>query len=176
MVEEVLAQRDLAAAESHELGVRPTEVFAKALLQELLEAYREYPSEKAVQLVLSPDTAEVSFTTDRLLLSRILANLLKNAIEASTNGEPVTAGCRNVDGQPEFWVHNAGFIPAETQQQIFQRSFSTKGPGRGLGTYSVKLLCDRYLNGQAAFITSPEQGTTFTVRFPARLDAPRSAH
>lgn len=176
MVEEVLAQRDLAAAESHELAVRPAEISAKELLQELLEAYREYPSEKPVQLVLSPDTADITFASDRLLLSRILANLLKNAIEASTNGTPVTAGCRNVEGQPEFWVHNGGSIPVDIQRQIFQRSFSTKGSGRGLGTYSVKLLCDRYLNGHAAFTTSPEQGTTFTVRFPARLEAPRSAH
>jgi signal transduction histidine kinase len=50
--------------------------------------------------------------------------------------------------------------------QIFNRSFSTKGPGRGLGTYSVKLLTEQYLGGKVGFTTDPKQGTTFQVTIP----------
>jgi sensor histidine kinase regulating citrate/malate metabolism len=50
--------------------------------------------------------------------------------------------------------------------QIFQRSFSTKGAGRGLGTYSIKLLGERYLHGTVSFASSAEQGTIFQISLP----------
>jgi sensor histidine kinase regulating citrate/malate metabolism len=50
--------------------------------------------------------------------------------------------------------------------QLFQRSFSTKGEGRGLGTYSIKLLTERILNGKVSFTSSMDDGTTFRVLIP----------
>ena len=46
---------------------------------------------------------------------------------------------------------------------MFQRSFSTKGAGRGLGTYSIKLLGEKYLNGKVGFISEQGRGTIFSV-------------
>ncbi len=53
----------------------------------------------------------------------------------------------------EFWVHNHAVMPESVQRQVFQRSFTTKGRGRGLGTYSVKLLTERYLEGGLVHLT-----------------------
>ena len=50
--------------------------------------------------------------------------------------------------------------------QIFKRSFSTKGKGRGLGTYSVRLLAENYLKGKAGFISNEKEGTIFFVDLP----------
>jgi signal transduction histidine kinase len=51
-----------------------------------------------------------------------------------------------------------------------ERSFSTKGGrGRGLGTYSVRLLTERHLGGQVDFRSVPEEGTTFFVRLPRSI-------
>jgi len=69
-----------------------------------------------------------------------------------------------------FWVNNPNFMPREVQLQVFQRSFSTKGAGRGLGTYSIKLLTERYLKGMVSFSTSPETGTTFQAWYPMALE------
>jgi signal transduction histidine kinase len=55
--------------------------------------------------------------------------------------------------------------------RIFSRSFSTKGVGRGLGTYSIKLLTERYLGGRADFVSNREDGTVFRVRLPLTLPA-----
>ncbi|MCX6911436.1 MAG: ATP-binding protein [Verrucomicrobia bacterium] len=60
-------------------------------------------------------------------------------------------------------------MPPSVQLQVFNRSFSTKGSGRGLGTYSVKLLTERYLKGKAGFTTSKEGGTTFFIILPKHL-------
>jgi signal transduction histidine kinase len=48
---------------------------------------------------------------------------------------------------------------------VFQRSFSTKGTGRGLGTYSIKLLTERYLGGRVWFESAEGHGTTFHAEF-----------
>ena len=66
-----------------------------------------------------------------------------------------------------FAVHRPAVMPEEVQLQMFQRSFSTKGqPGRGIGTYSMKLLGERYLGGQVQFDSRPPEGTTFTLSLP----------
>jgi sensor histidine kinase regulating citrate/malate metabolism len=59
-----------------------------------------------------------------------------------------------------------GTIPEDVRLQIFQRSFSTKGSGRGLGTYSMKLFGENYLHGRVYFRTNEKQGTTFTIELP----------
>jgi signal transduction histidine kinase len=65
-----------------------------------------------------------------------------------------------------FEVHNSSYMPDDVQTQVFQRSFSTKGGGRGLGTYSVKLLTQRYLQGRVGFQSDRCEGTTFWVDLP----------
>jgi signal transduction histidine kinase len=98
--------------------------------------------------------------------------MVKNALEASHAGQTVTIGCRNLVDAVEFSVHNPNVMPRSVQLQIFQRSFSTKGAGRGLGTYSMKLLSEQYLHGQVAFTSSAEEGTTFYARYPREFPAP----
>jgi signal transduction histidine kinase len=110
-----------------------------------------------------------------ILIKRVIGNLVKNAVEAVEAGQTVTLGCLEEEGRLCFSVHNQGEIPRDVQLQIFNRSFSTKGAGRGLGTYSVKLLVERYLQGRVEFTSSPAAGTEFRVILPALLDERRSA-
>jgi signal transduction histidine kinase len=57
-------------------------------------------------------------------------------------------------------------MPPAVQLQVFNRSFSTKGPGRGLGTYSVKLLSEQYLGAEVDFTSESGHGTRFVVSLP----------
>jgi signal transduction histidine kinase len=66
----------------------------------------------------------------------------------------------------EFGVHNPSVMPRSVQLQVFQRSFSIKYAGRGLGTYSMKLLTEQYLSGHVSFVSDEAQGTTFIAAFP----------
>ncbi len=54
-------------------------------------------------------------------------------------------------------------MPPEVQAQVFQRSYSTKGAGRGLGTYAMKLFGEGVLHGEVGFDTGPG-GTVFWIR------------
>ena len=64
-----------------------------------------------------------------------------------------------------FTVSNEGFIPESISKRIFQKNFSTKANwGRGLGTYSIKLLGEEILGGKVGFETSPDSGTEFWLK------------
>jgi hypothetical protein len=169
LVEEILAQRDLAAAENHELRVHPRPVDTRAFLEGLVAQYRNHPSAADRDLRVSPDAAAVTFRTDPLILGRVVGNMILNALEAAPAGQVVTVGCEADDNEVRLRVHNLGCMSESVQRQVFQRSFTTKELGRGLGTYSMKLLSERYLNGNVSFTTSPKQGTTFTARYPRGL-------
>jgi signal transduction histidine kinase len=169
LIQEIQAQKALTAAESGDLVIHPERVDAVELLQEAVDVYSNHAVGKDRHLRMDDVTKDAVLVSDRALLRRVMANLVKNALEASEAGQTVTLGCAERETEIEFWVHNVGFMPRPVQLQIFQRSFSTKGTGRGLGTYSVKLLTEGYLKGNVSFSTSPDSGTTFRVRYPLVL-------
>ncbi len=63
-------------------------------------------------------------------------------------------------------------MPEAVQLQLFQRSFTTKGLGRGIGTYSIRLLTERYLGGKVSFTSTPAAGTRFELSFPKGPTSP----
>jgi signal transduction histidine kinase len=171
LIEEINTQKQLAAAENNDLSVRPAPVQSLSFLREVVEAYRNHDVAEGRTIVIDPLAQDVWFVSDVRLLRRVIGNMLKNALEAVAPGETVALSCRNDAEGVHFTVHNPGFIPRDVQLQIFQRSFSTKGNGRGIGTYSMKLLSEGYLKGEVGFTTSPEEGTVFWARYPALLKA-----
>ncbi len=168
LLEEINAQRQLLAAERNDLATDPTPVHARELLEGIVGEFADGRISSG-HVRVDPSSDNVTFTTDVVLLRRVIANLLKNAFEASGAGETISAGCRLREGRVEFWIHNDASMPQTVQNEIFHRSFSTKDPSRGLGTYSAKLLTERYLKGDISFASSRADGTVFTASYPLVL-------
>jgi signal transduction histidine kinase len=169
LIEEINAQKELTAAETGDLTVESETAQTDDLLKEVIGLYENQTVTKDRRIQLHPDSESVEFTTDPTLVRRVLANMTKNALEASSAGETVTLGARRIEDRVELWVQNRGVMPRDSQLQIFQRSFSTKGKGRGLGTYSIKLLTEQYLKGHASFTSTEAEGTTFSISLPMQL-------
>ncbi|MFW5499982.1 MULTISPECIES: sensor histidine kinase [unclassified Maridesulfovibrio] len=165
MTEEIQAQRDLGKAEEGKLkvSIRPTS--SKGTLKKIWDMYSSHPLCADRQIHIE-EFEDFYFNTDPTILIRSLGNMVKNALEASKAGEAITLSCQKEDGQAHFWGHNNCFIPEKSQRQIFKRSFSTKGDGRGLGTYSMKLLIEKHLQGKVWFESTPEKGTVFSISIP----------
>ncbi|HEY6838627.1 MAG TPA: ATP-binding protein [Geobacteraceae bacterium] len=163
---EIRGQRELLAAECNELRVNLSLLDPGEILESIAAIYRNNEAGKGRRIAIIVESAGLGFVSDRTLLNRVLGNLLKNALEASGEGETVTLGCRREGERLAFWCHNNAVMPDDVQLQVFQRSFSTKGSGRGIGTYSVKLLSEKYLQGRVTFTSSVEAGTTFTATYP----------
>lgn len=170
LIDEILEQRDLVNAENNELKVQPASVDSLELVTKVFTQFVKHPLAERVNLKLADRIDNVAFISDPVLLKRVLNNMVKNALEASGAGETVTIGVQKKEQQIEFWVNNPAVISRDIQLQIFQRSFSTKGKGRGLGTYSMKLLTERYLKGTVAFTVKKPEGTTFFARYPLILE------
>ncbi len=165
MIDEIEAQRTLSAAESKELVVRPGPIVITPFLQQLVEIYRQHEVARGRRIELRGPLPDGGLVSDRVILARILGNMLKNALEASEEGEAVSIGCFRKEGRIEFQVRNGAVIPPTVRMEIFQRSFSTKGIGRGLGTYSMKILSE-YLEGDVSFSSSDDSGTIFRLCLP----------
>jgi signal transduction histidine kinase len=164
---EIQGQKDLLAAENGDLAIHCKPVRSLAVLRKAVSSHEELEIAREKTIQIEPSSADVELSADQTQLLRLLGNMLKNALEATPAGERVVAGCElSQDSRVSFWVRNFQFMPPAVQHQVFNRSYSTKGKGRGLGTYSMKLICERYLGGKVSFTTSEEQGTIFKAVLP----------
>ncbi len=166
IISEIQAQKMLLAAESNSLVTNPTEINTVKLLNDLAAIYRKHDVSIDKEIVVGEGSWDGTLIADSALLRRVLSNMLKNALEASMRKTTITLSAEKIDGRVVFSVHNQAVIPHDIKLQIFQRSFSTKGNGRGLGTYSIKLLTERYLGGTVRFESSDDIGTTFYAEIP----------
>lgn len=162
---EIKAQRMLRAAENETLDVQLEAVAPATVCQHLATLFR-HGGFNNTNVVCDPGPETPPLSTDPRLLYRVLENLIKNALEASPKGAPVHVGYTPTPEGISFTVTNQGAMPAAVQAQLFQRAFSTKGRGRGLGTYSAKMLTENHLGGRVTFTSDENSGTTFTVTIP----------
>ncbi len=165
LLEEVRAQRDLAAAESGDLAVDPQPTDLGQVTAAVAETYRHHPVGSDRTLVVTPGPA-VDLATDATLLGRVVGNLVKNALEAVDAGQTVRLGWAVTAAEAVVTVWNPGVVAPSVRDQLFRRSVSTKGSGRGQGTYSVRLLTERYLGGRITWDSTPEAGTTVRIHLP----------
>jgi len=167
VIEQIQGYRMLAAAERQELKARNEPVSCHGFVRELAAIYQGHDLAVGRKLKLETPGEDVCMHTDRTLLARVLGNMIINAFEAVADGETITLGVACAGGEVKFWVQNPGVIPRDVQLQIFQRSFSTKGSGRGLGTYGQRVLSE-LLGGKVEFVSSESEGTRFEARYPLR--------
>jgi nitrogen fixation/metabolism regulation signal transduction histidine kinase len=167
LIEEIIIHRQIRAAENGDLVIKSEKLVASEILSSAVSRISGNDLAKTKRILFSDRSDGSEVMTDRLILHRILINLLKNAVEATANNGTVYAEVVEDHGKVRFNVKNDFIIPNDIKMQIFQRSFSTKGKGRGIGTYSIKLLGEKYLGGKVGFTSTDPGGTIFYIELPA---------
>jgi K+-sensing histidine kinase KdpD len=168
IIESIQSHRDLMAAENSELTSTVNELNSLEILRDLCLLYKKHKVASEKHIEVDASSPAITFMSDKVLLKRVIGNMTKNALEASEKGASTTMGCYGENDRVVFWVRNMTYIPDDIQSQLFKRSFSTKGAGRGLGTYSIKLLSEQYLEGKVWFESTIQHGTSFYVSLPAK--------
>jgi signal transduction histidine kinase len=103
---------------------------------------------------------------EELLCYPLLANLIKNALEASPDEEQITITLEHRK-MSVIHIHNKGTVPKEIRDKFFEKYVTYgKRKGTGLGTYSAKLIAEA-LGGSIHLHTSDDHGTTVTIYLPS---------
>lgn len=170
LVHEIKNQQKLLAAERNELQIDLSEVALPDYLNAVIQLIEKNEDVKNRPIRISKCNRLV-FQTDKVLLQRILINMIKNAAEASEQGQEVIVKTDVMDNKIRFSVHNSSHMQESVQLQVFQRSFSTKGSNRGIGTYSMKLFGENYLQGKVWFDSDKDRGTTFYLEIPLKVQS-----
>ncbi len=163
---ELELQRQLVTSGIDNICQAPSTLTLAAVLWDLRALLENHPAGRGKSIVVESPAGDFVFLSDPALLLRVLGNMGINALEATHSPGCIRIKATTGDGI-EFSVWNETPIPPEVAQRIFQRNFSTKGGlGRGLGTYSIKLVGEKLLKGRVSFSSSALEGTTFRLRLP----------
>jgi PAS domain S-box-containing protein len=104
-------------------------------------------------------------------LLQVLINIIKNAIDASVEKNipkpKITIVIDDVDNTKIInIIDNAGGVPQELRDKIFEPYFSTKKKnGTGLGLYMSKIIIEEHLLGSLG-VRNYEDGAIFTIEIP----------
>ncbi|MCR4409493.1 MAG: HAMP domain-containing sensor histidine kinase [Candidatus Saccharicenans sp.] len=110
--------------------------------------------------------ASLEVEGDRLLLSRVVNNLVKNALEASGAGQKVTVEAGLRKQALIFSVKDEGRgIKPEDSEKIFEPFVSFKETGLGVGLYLVRKIVEAH-RGKIYLRSRPGAGTEFSVELP----------
>lgn len=166
---------DLFRMEEGSYRLRAQAVDLGALVQTVCRELQAHARSKDLRLVLDLPEQPVYAQGEELLCYSTIANLLKNALEASPDGAEVRVTLRHLsDGNGDavaLDIHNAGQVPQEIRERFFEK-YATYGKngGTGLGAYSARLMA-RVQRGSLR-MTSDPAGTVLALRLPLWHAAP----
>jgi GAF domain-containing protein len=104
---------------------------------------------------------------DATELREVVTNLIINAVDAMPEGGTLSLTTREDQGFVCLKLRDTGMgMTEEVKGKIFEPFFTTKGSkGTGLGMSLVYNIISRH-DGQIGIESSPDQGSTFTVKLP----------
>jgi len=165
---------DMARLEGGAMHAEITDFPVADVLQELQVQFAPLAQRRGLQLRVVKQPCWVH--TDRVLLRRILQNLVSNALRYTQRGG-VLVGCRRRGSHVEVQVWDSGpGIPERNQRLIFGE-FRRLGAASPWGEHGLGLglsICDRIarlLGLQLGLRSQPGRGSVFSVRVPRCEDA-----
>ena len=140
---------------------------AVELVSRTLLTYEQRINDKGLDVDVQFPELEVPVSANADSITRVVSNLIDNAVKFSTPGSTLGIGVYTVQSKAYVYVRNEGpTIPAEELGRIFDRfhktdkSRSEDRDGVGLGLYLVKSILNAH--DEQITVTSQDGVTTFT--------------
>ena len=109
---------------------------------------------------------------DFALMTRVLVNVIDNALKYSPPGSPIDVEAKLPAGQLEIEVSDRGLgIPAEDLNRVFDKFYRVQRPGRVAGSGLGLSICKGIVEAHGGFVAAenrPGGGTTITIAIPER--------
>jgi signal transduction histidine kinase len=138
------------------------------------------PAAKARQIQIGTALQDAQVTGDRVLLERLVSNLIDNAVKHNVTGGWVRASTKTGTGIAEITVSNGGeHIPPDQVPGLFEPFRRLSGrtgnqPGSGLGL-SIVASVARAHGGHAKAYARPDGGLDVQITLPATTNERRPA-
>lgn len=179
MLHMIMDLLDIGRAEEGRLVLRRKRDSVNAVVCGVLGRFAANAANRKARL--SSDLVEdVSVDVDRELLTRVLENVVGNALRFVPEGGFVDVETRVEEDALVLRVSNNGprFTPA-VRARMFEKyggdATHQAGPNRGLGLYFCRLVLEAH-GGTIDAVNSPDTGVTFEMRIPGaegRVAAPK---
>jgi CheY-like chemotaxis protein/signal transduction histidine kinase/HAMP domain-containing protein len=177
---------DLSKIESGMMGIEVSEVSVAHIAEQLERSFHQLAQDKNLEFRIErAETLAPSVNTDDKRLQQILMNLLSNAFKFTEEGQVVLSiapapadetyyleSLNRASDVVAFSVIDTGIgIPTEKQRIIFEAFQQADGTtnrkfgGTGLGL-SISREIARLLGGEIRVISTPGEGSTFTLFLP----------
>ena len=152
--------------------IRTTPVDIKEFTQEILASFQYVEKYKNIDIKVNTPQHRI-YKIKKILLKAVLQNLIENSIKYSRcdiNNPYVDITIKEADGKLVITVSDNGIgIAKNLQEHVFKMFYKGEhaNSGSGLGLYIVKTSIDS-LKGTITVKSAPNEGSMFTVEFPAR--------
>ena len=138
----------------------------------LAEFVRPLASRQQVEVKVDTDPTVPPMEIDRTLLRQAVLNLVKNGLEALSQGGVLTLTTRHADDTVEIAIADTGpGIAPEVGRRLFEQFFTTKPQGTGLGLAVSRQIVEEH-GGKIRWSSTPGEGAVFIMSLPVR----RAAH
>ncbi len=169
--EMLLSLLDIARIEAGRLQLAKTDLDVRGLASGVADAYRALAQAQDKAIAVGVEVPAGTLVTAELdKLTRVLRNLLGNALKYSDRGGHVEVRVRLTPAGIEFAVSDDGpGVPPEARGRVFQRFGQVGGdahrPGTGLGLYFCRLVVEAH-GGTIGVDNRPGRGATFRFTLP----------
>lgn len=172
---------DLARSDAGRLGITPEPTEVAPLIEDVVRSMRAQTEGMGQILTQEIEPGLPLIHAEAARIRQILVNLLTNAHEYSPEGASIEVTARVVDAEVEISVTDNGpGIPESQLEHIFERfvrgdaGLTQRVGGTGLGLAISKSLVELH-GGTIAAESTPDIGSTFTIRLPAAGSVPGTA-
>lgn len=163
---------DMLKMESGSYVLQPVPLNLVKILDEVRDELREVEQRKALQFSCRLDDAPLAEGASIMVLGEerlcyaVVANLLRNAYEASPQGGEVGVRCFREGTNVRMEMTNSGVVHESLREKFFEKyaTFGKSG-GTGLGTYAARLSAE--VQGGSIHMSCDDTSTTLTVVLPA---------
>lgn len=168
---------DLSRIEANKIEVKVTKLDLVDETKKVLKTLSVIADDKKLLLEYHPLISSAEVLIDRQIYTRILNNIVGNAIKYTPKGK-VTVEINTISKKAKRWIElkviDTGIgIPKESQQYIFDEfrqvseGLSRRFEGTGLGLTITKKLLE-LMHGEISVESEVGKGSTFTVMIPTQ--------
>jgi len=150
-----------------------SEFNAISVIRDVITMLDKIGSEQCVTITFSghEDMLKVTISEDHF--RQLLYNIIKNGIEASSEGGSVEVRAKSMDSRLNVIVSDLGEgMSDDVRSKIFDPFFTTKSKysdsGLGLGLATTKVIAEA-MGGSLDCISEKDKGTAFTLDLPINL-------